>query len=205
VARPAEGAEEVLERPPANWEPLVTDAVWAEVQTRLVTVGMSYQRQASRTYLLSGFLRCPVCQLRLSGSSNVRRDRPKETSRLRYRCSGYARGANAPVAQCVLSVPMLQADAAVIEQVAALLDTLGDPSRRPGLQRALQALEEPQGDPARIDTVKREIDKAVKAMGRLTIMYANKEIQSDEYNAGTAVARQTIEDGHAEIDRAVAA
>lgn len=188
VSRPPEGAEDVLERPRCSWEALVPDDVWQAVQDRLDASGGTFQRAPARTYLLSGFARCEVCGLRLVGMSMARTDQldasgqPKR--RFQYRCSGWARGAWAPVRQCRKSVPMAHADTAVIDAVASVLDTLADPDHWPEFEARWQALNKPADtDTARIADLEREVGKLNKTLASAAALLADGTLDAMGYNA----------------------
>jgi hypothetical protein len=83
IARPLLGAPDILSRPTARWPALVEDATWQQVREQ-VARHRCVPRQASRRYLLAGFLRCPNCGARMHG--HVRRLVPK------YRCTAARHG-----------------------------------------------------------------------------------------------------------------
>ena len=56
----------VLARPVCNWEPLVSDEVWAAAQ-RDDPASRRLQPQASGEYLLTSLLWCPACGARMAG------------------------------------------------------------------------------------------------------------------------------------------
>jgi hypothetical protein len=164
VARPAEGLDDVLARPAARWEPLVSDATWEAVQAQIAGHAVR-PHQASGRYLLTGFLRCPRCGERMVGSAREREDQVGSI-RVEYRCTGWTRGANAPVVGCRWAVPMKHADRAVLDQVADVLAALADPDRLPALQRAWDALDQPSTpDPSRqMAELEREIQTAQRRL-----------------------------------------
>jgi hypothetical protein len=70
VARPAEGVADLLARPVAHWEPIVTDAIFARVQERIAD-HQHMPKQASGRFLLTGLLRCE-CGGRMVGAIGSR-------------------------------------------------------------------------------------------------------------------------------------
>jgi site-specific DNA recombinase len=60
VARPPEGAEDVLARPVSRWEALISDELFATVQRKLEGHN-GPGRWPSGHYLLTGFLKCTRC------------------------------------------------------------------------------------------------------------------------------------------------
>jgi len=82
--------------PPAEWElaptefcpPLVSREIWARVQG--ILDARAERKAGSKAYLLSGILRCPVCQHKLVGRTEVkqnRRGRPERTVYIYYVCT----------------------------------------------------------------------------------------------------------------------
>jgi DNA invertase Pin-like site-specific DNA recombinase len=159
VARPTEGVDDVLARPVARWEPLVSDELWQTVQEHLADHVLR-PHQSSGQYLLTGFLRCDLCGHRMVGTTRRRNDRGGER-RYDYRCTGWQRGANAPSMDCRRSTPLGPADRAVLDQVADMLGVLADPERWPALTRAWEARNAPTTDSTRqIAELEREIQTA---------------------------------------------
>ncbi|HLZ30843.1 MAG TPA: recombinase zinc beta ribbon domain-containing protein [Chloroflexota bacterium] len=201
AARPAAGVDDVLERPVANWEALVSDDVWVSVQARLEQSGAAFQRAASRTYLLSGYVRCPVCGLRMVATSCQRGDRPGER-RYQYRCSGWARGANAPVVKCMASSPMAQADTAVLDVVSGLLDTLATPTGWPAFLAQWTALNAPATlDSARISELEREVAKLNKQLANAAGLLSDGVLDADGYNALRDQSTTRIKAAQSELER----
>lgn len=117
VGRHDHGEGPILEHPLGRWEPLLDDAMWAQVQSRLAQ-HKQVPTQASGTYLLSGFLRCPACGSRMRGAG---RSPARYT---RYRCAGSDSGAKAPDFQCGKTAHAGHIDAAVLDDVSALVNSI---------------------------------------------------------------------------------
>ena len=128
IARPHVGADDVLSRPCARWEPLVSDELWSRVQKHMASHSRP-GRYASGQYLLTGFLRCGRCDSRMGVSSTG-------TRRLVYRCLGGFAGANAPIPHCQHAVPLIASDRAVLDELIAVLAPLSDPRPISSVQRA---------------------------------------------------------------------
>ncbi|HLZ31425.1 MAG TPA: recombinase family protein [Chloroflexota bacterium] len=60
IARPCQGPDDVLSRPVARWEPLVSDELWMTVQQRMSGHAKRGRYPSSR-FLWTGFLRCARC------------------------------------------------------------------------------------------------------------------------------------------------
>lgn len=163
VARPAEGVDDVLARPRARWEPLVSDELWTAVHAQIASHA-AHPKQASGRFLLTGFLRCSTCGERMVGSARPRDER-SGVIRAEYRCTGWTRGANAPVVGCRWAIPMAHVDRVVLDQVADLLAAFADPARLPAIQRAWDALDKPSTDSSRqLAELEREIRAAQRRL-----------------------------------------
>lgn len=164
VARPAEGDGDVLARPVARWEPLVTDATFGAVQARLAT-SQTRPHMASNQYLLTGTLRCWRCGSRMVHASTRRGDQGGRL-RGRYRCTGFYKGAAAPDPLCRVEVPGDKADDLVVEHVAEVLDLVADARHWPALKKAWAAQDRPKDDTSKQVAA---LDKDIKlAQKRLT-------------------------------------
>jgi DNA invertase Pin-like site-specific DNA recombinase len=132
VARSDGGAAEVLARPVGRWPALIDDVTWQRVQDR-ITAHARMPRQASGRYLLTGLARCSQCRGRMIGAHR------KDGGRPQYRCSN---GGGAHERICYNSATAPLVDAAVLGEVASLLDLLtdDDPLLLPALRRAWQRL-----------------------------------------------------------------
>jgi site-specific DNA recombinase len=199
VARPARGDADVLARPRARWEPLVTDELWNAVRARLD----SHERrphQATGRYLLTGFLRCEVCGHRMVGSAAKRGDRAGEL-RTRYRCTDWARGARSTSSFCRNEVPRAQADGLVIDQVTALLEPFAEPGRWDALVDAWHALDQPQsGAQNELAGVERDVAQAQKRLADAATMFVDGSL--DQLGYGLVRDREAARIVAAETERA---
>jgi DNA invertase Pin-like site-specific DNA recombinase len=161
AARPAEGVDDVLARPRARWEPIVSDQLWGAAGAR-IDEHVSRPHQASGRFLLTGFARCPICGERMVGAELYRSDRGD--IRRGYRCTGWTRGANAPVQNCRFSVPMRQADELVLSQVGDMLSALVDPDVTAQLREKWNALNQPSDTSGRVADLEREIKTAQRRL-----------------------------------------
>jgi len=155
VARPAEGVDDVLSRPVARWEPLVSDDVWSLVQERMA--GHARRgRYASGQYLLTGFLRCAKCGSRMGTTG-----RGGDGARV-YRCMSKASGANAPIKGCQYGIPARIADGVVLGEVDRLVEVFTNPKcSEPQLREAWRQLQTPKRDDVRARRLA-ELDGAEK-------------------------------------------
>jgi DNA invertase Pin-like site-specific DNA recombinase len=173
VARPAEGADDVLSRPLARWEPIVSDDVWAACQTRLD--GHKYRpHQASEKWLLTGFLRCPACGNRMV-SSGVR----AASNPALYKCTSAVLGGN-----CYKSVSVPAADALVLAMVGTVLDTFAQRAQRGAIQKALDVLDAPTADVSReLAALERKQEKAQHNLADAARMLVEGVLDKDGYSA----------------------
>lgn len=146
VARPATGVDDVLGRPPGRWQPLVDDKTYGRVQGRLA-VHQHMPAQASGRFLLTGLLRCFRCNGRMVGSAAMHR----------YRCTGYQSGANHPDPRCKYEVSGRKVDAAVLRQVADLLDPFLSPSQAAIDSWRKRSLQARQPESSRIAALEAEL------------------------------------------------
>ena len=182
VARPAEGVDDVLTRPRARWEPLVSDELWGAVRAQLASHG-TRPHQATGRYLLTGFLRCAVCGSRMVARVQERKDRTGGV-RTEYRCTGWAKGANAPVLDCFYVVPMQHADRLVLDEVANVLGTLADPDKWPALREAWTALDRPATDNSRLlAELGREISTAQRRLADAAALLVDGTLDRLGYEA----------------------
>jgi DNA invertase Pin-like site-specific DNA recombinase len=189
VGRPAEGVDDVLARPRARWEPLVSDETWEAVQDFLA--GHEARPHQTR-YLLSSFLRCPVCGERMVG---MKRLRESGRTQYQYRCKGWNRGANALLPGCRWSVPMAPVDGAVLDQVAAVVEPYADPERQPALQRAWEALDQPatDGGKKRLGEIERELAASQRRLAKAAELLTDGTLDKLGYDALRQRAVATIE------------
>jgi site-specific DNA recombinase len=127
VGRPHRSDVDVLARLPVHWPALVDDETWGRVRDR-VAQHRQVPRQASRRYLLAGFLRCRTCGERMHG--HQRRGMPK------YRCTAARNGAEAGKRACYAELCGERIDEAVLAEVLPLIE--GAVSSFPELRQALE-------------------------------------------------------------------
>ena len=136
-------ADAILTLPKGRWPSLVGDDLWRRVQERLDS-HRTVPRQASGDYLLTGFLRCPVCggTSRMNAFVNGRSGRKGTGQRRRYRCVSSVLGGEAVAKRCFYGVTMELIDAHVLEQVGAVLDAAVDPKLTEDVRQAWDKLHE---------------------------------------------------------------
>jgi hypothetical protein len=140
IARePREDAADILTQPLTRWPALVNDATWAAVQER-ISSHKRQPRQASNRFLLTGHIWCPRCRdqkrdVRMCGLAAKR-------GANRYLCLPALRGG------CDLSVQGEKVNAAILRQIAALVECLtdNDPRHRAAVHRAWDRLRQPDDE-----------------------------------------------------------
>src|SRR5829696_5779488 len=179
VGRPHRGNADVLARPPARWPALVDDATWRRVRER-VAQHRQVPRQASRRYLLAGFLRCRTCGERMHG--HQRRGVPK------YRCTAARNGAEAGKRACYAELCGDRLDKAVLAEVLPLIEGAVSslPELRQALERAWVGLREPTTLQDELQERQRQhlLRKAEQARSRLTkaaVLFADGDIDKPGY------------------------
>jgi DNA invertase Pin-like site-specific DNA recombinase len=207
VARPAEGADDVLARPRARWEPLVPDELWDAVQTHIAGHA-TRPHQASGRYLLTGFVRCPRCAERMVASRREQLEHGRRPRiRSEYRCTGWTRGANAAVPGCRWAVPMHKIDQDVLGQVGGVLDAVAsDPNVQSGLRRAWADRQRTDGATGERRTRQLEGDaqKARERIRRATELFVDGQLDKARYDdlcAGEQVKIDTAEHELAALGR----
>ncbi|MDP9469932.1 MAG: recombinase family protein [Chloroflexota bacterium] len=198
IARPPQGDEDVLARPLARWPALVDDATWRRVREQVA--GHSHlPRQASRTYLLTGVLRCPRCGARMHG----RRRSPRRAS---YECMSKTRGANAPTRTCTFTALAPVLEELVLAEVLPLVELATGtlPSLQTALSRAWDALRNPDGDGSSLAAQRSvQLERiAQQARGRLTtaaVLFADGDLDRAGYELLREKARTDLEAAEAEL------
>jgi hypothetical protein len=202
VARPLHGDADVLARPVAHWPAIVDDRTWQRVRGR-VAQHQHVPRQASRRYLLAGFLRCHCCGARMHG--HQRRQAPK------YRCTAARHGAEAGRRACYAELHGDRVDAAVLAEVLPLIEgavsTL--PELREALERAWAALREPatvqdELQERQRQQVLRDAEQARHRLTRAAVLFADEDIDKVGYELLRNKAQADLEAatealGHLEI------
>ncbi len=113
---------------PGNWPAIIDRETFERVQARIAE-HQHMAHQATGQNLLTGLIRCPTCGNRMHGN------RPKHRS-ARYRCNSQNDGAGSPA--CDRCLPLGVVDSAVLDEVAAVLDTVGsaDAALKAAIRRA---------------------------------------------------------------------
>lgn len=101
---------------PGRWPALVDPEPWQRAQEAIAR-HKHLPKQASRDYLLTGFLRCERCGSRMSGWHQRGRS-------LLYRCSGNQQGASSPDFRCYDHMRCEPIDQQLLAEAAAMLDVL---------------------------------------------------------------------------------
>jgi DNA invertase Pin-like site-specific DNA recombinase len=112
-----------------NWPALVDEQTWTAAQ-RVFDGHKAGTRAARGRYLLSGFLKCPVCGHPMVGTSVGTPGRQQA----RYRCKGRERGLT-----CKETVTIGSVDQEARARLAELLEWLVDPPKRARLLAAVDA------------------------------------------------------------------
>jgi DNA invertase Pin-like site-specific DNA recombinase len=104
---------------PGRWPVLVDPEIWHRAQESIIR-HKHQPKQASRQYLLTGFLRCDKCGARMSGWHQRGRE-------LRYRCMGNQQGAASPNFRCYHNLRCEAIDAPVLASATDVLKVLAQP------------------------------------------------------------------------------
>lgn len=197
IARDHVGETDVLARPRMRWPALVDDATWYQAQERLD----SHRRQphqATGSYVLTGFLRCPECGERMCG-------RVYKSDR-RYVCVGHTRGANASKPSCRASASGSRVEAAVLSEVAATLAALVDcdPALRAELRQEWERLRRPaaMGDVAhQTKRWEAEAERARTRLRRATDLFVDGQLSKADYDDKSAREQAALNAAVTELER----
>jgi len=118
IARAKGEDPDVLGRPRGRWPALVDDATWTTIQERIGS-HVHMPHQASRRYLLTGLVRCPICGSRMDGHTYTGWRTTRRYAS--YVCGYKSRGAEVSQRRCQLTVPLPKVDAAVLAEVGRIL------------------------------------------------------------------------------------
>lgn len=157
-------------------------------------------RQASGRYLLTGILRCPRCGARMcaSGRGWERHGNP------RYVCGASHQGAAANDLTCRYQAVGHPVDAAVLGEVADLIDVVLRENRelQAALSRAWKALSRPPDDTARLARAHEQAAaKARERIKRLALLFADGDIDREGYDLGRGQAQADLEAAERELTR----
>jgi DNA invertase Pin-like site-specific DNA recombinase len=199
IGRPHRGDADVLARPPARWPALVDDATWQRIREQ-VAQHRRVPRQASRRYLLAGFLRCRTCGERMHG--HQRRGVPK------YRCTAARNGAEVGKRACYAELCGDRLDEAVLAEVLPLVEGAVSslPELRQALERAWAALRTPATLQDELQERQRQhlLREAEQARARLTraaVLFADGDIDKPGYELLRDKARVDLDAAMQELDR----
>lgn len=201
IARPDDGDDDVLRRPVGRWPALVDDATWARLQERIASHN-HMPHQASRKYLLTGLIRCPVCGTRMQGrwcKNNNGKYYPS------YVCHGESRGAGAKRLMCQWAAALNPVENAVLAEVSKILDAVtGGDDLQGRLQRAWQRLTEPADAPdvnQRRRQLEREVERARERLKSAALKLVDGELDREGYVLVREQATRDLEGAEAELTR----
>src|SRR5829696_3843858 len=137
-------------------------------------------RQASRRYLLAGFIRCRTCGERMHG--HQRRGVPK------YRCTAARNGAEPGKRACYTELHGDRLDEAVLAEVLPLIETAVStlPELQEALERAWAALRKPatlqdELQERQRQQLVREVEQAKARLTKAAIPFADGDIDKPGY------------------------
>lgn len=180
VGRGPVGDPDVLARPLARWQALVSDELWAHVQPRLVPDATRRVSSYTGAHLLTGFIKCDVCGTRMVATAE------REGRGRSYRCQGGQMGAKAPVPGCNRMVSMRVADQLVLSAVQDVLRALDTLASDPGAIRAAQAAYDAaqgHGEADRIKALETEIADCARRINANMRFLADGIITPDAYQS----------------------
>jgi DNA invertase Pin-like site-specific DNA recombinase len=120
-----------------QWPAIIDAETWHKAQQVFRPRGTT-NREASVRYLLSGFLVCPECGSPMAGMrSPASRSRPYAQTRYRCKADVYGRS-------CRFGINAEPAEAAVRDELAAVLDAYADPEQRVRIDAAWRQEQEPR-------------------------------------------------------------
>jgi site-specific DNA recombinase len=180
-----------LELPSGRWEPLIDDATWTAVHTRIAG-HERVPRQASGEYLLSGLVRCPKCGLRMQGRRAAGAQRMPVRG---YRCGLPMRG-------CLFGGRADLIERAALDVIEArLVPWTGDRAFVAKLRAAWERLSRPPSRPSqgRIRTLERMIQKARRRQDEMLSLLADKVVTREKYARGVDAEQADIDAAEGEL------
>jgi len=199
IARPLHGNSDVLARPPARWPALVDDATWQRIREH-VAQHRHVPRQASRRYLLAGFLRCHACGARMHG--HMRHGVP------RYRCTAARLGAEARIRACYCELRGEPLETMVREQIASVVDVAvtNVPELRAALDRAWAVLRTPATLQDELQERQRQhllraVEQARARLTKAAVLFADGDIDKPGYELLRDKARLDLDAATEALDR----
>jgi site-specific DNA recombinase len=190
VARPDEGAADVLSRPVGRWPAIVSDDVWARVQ-RYLASHARFPHQITGRFLLVGYFRCPKCGNRITGHAT-------KNFGTRYECRDTAHGEDV----CRWAISTGTIDRPVLAEVGRLLAGVD----RKTVAEAWKQIARPRTDTTKqLSALRREVTVAKDRLLRSTQLYVDGAIDAMSYELARDSAHETIAGAEAEITRLQAA
>jgi hypothetical protein len=183
---------------PGRWPALVDPDVWRRAQESIARHS-HLPKQASREYLLTGFMRCEQCGSRMSGWHQ--RGRP-----LRYRCMGNQQGAATPDFRCYHNMRCESVDRPVLADIADMLGVLTtrDPRVRAALDerwRAAQGASDAAGTHATIRRLESDAGTARQRLTAAAVLLVDGTIDKAGYERLRDKVQADLELAEAEIAR----
>ncbi len=187
AGRPAEGVDDVLQRPVAKWPALVPDQVWQAVQTR----NEGHKRmahQATAKYLVVGLLRCRACGGPMRGDTTG-------SPTGRYRCGG-------DLYRHCHETASRNIEGQVLAEIGAALEAItSDPRVQAGLRRAWktrQATDSPDTGQT-VTRLEAQIERSRQRITRATELLVDGTIERQAYDDLVAKARADMEAAESEL------
>jgi site-specific DNA recombinase len=177
IARDPKVTGDVLSAPLMRWPALVDDALWLRAQM-FIDDHTNHRHQASRRYLLTGFLKCPKCGGPTSGHKTPHRPQT------RYSCAQERSRGTLP---CNWGAQTRTIDAAVLNLTSRVLDRFAGSDRdfRTAIERSWRALDQPdevgvQRD-QRIARLKQQADRARERLANAATLFVDGQIDREGY------------------------
>jgi DNA invertase Pin-like site-specific DNA recombinase len=185
--------------PPGHWPALVDVQTWDSVQARIKS-HQQVPHQASGRYLLTGFVRCRACGMRMYGS----RRRVGRTDT--YICMASVFGAKAPNPHCRWMALIPPVDRAVLTGVGALLEAVAGStpelvSRLRQEWRGLQATDTIREQSGRRKPWEQAAEQARRRLTNAAVLFADGQIDKTGYELLRDKARADLEGATAELER----
>jgi DNA invertase Pin-like site-specific DNA recombinase len=198
AARPPRSGSDILAQPVGRWPAIVDDDTWLRVRDH-VRSHRNLPRQASRTHLLTGLLRCPRCGGRMHGRRQGARTRD-------YECMANLRGANVATRTCTYSALAPQVDNLVLAEVLPTVEIATEvlPSLRTALTQAWEALRRPIGNTVslaaqRTAQLERTAEQARSRLTKAAVLFADGDLDHPGYELLRDKARADLEAAEAEL------
>lgn len=181
----------VLERPVCRWPALIPDELYLKARHALDQHKL-VPRQASKRFLLTGFIRCHKCDRRMAGNS--------ATKQAIYMCAGCYTG------ECYGTYSAKAFDSQIIRLVTELLATYSssDRSIQAFFAKEWNRLAAPDASRSatiirRRNELERMLSTTRERIGRLALRFADGDIDRVAYDTGREAIEQDIEDAQREL------